>query len=135
MFPCLSRCPTYQLAVPCSLLLPDHTLAELRARLAALLGEDQTDSGTEEPGLSGELGGGAGARLNSDPVKPRGSRSAKKSYTGELYPGPYPYKCSFCEKRFKQVKQTNFPLFRKVFFKYQILLFCQSPSPLIIIHF
>ena len=106
LFPSLSHCSTYQLPVPCSLLLPDHTLAELRARLAALLGEDQTDSGTEEqePGVSGEFGVGAGVRLNSDPVKPRGSRSAKKSYTGELYPGPYPYKCSFCEKRFKQVK-------------------------------
>ena len=40
-------------------------------------------------------------------VTSKGNRSAKKSYTGELYPGPHPYKCSYCDKRFKQVGHVN----------------------------
>lgn len=36
-----------------------------------------------------------------------GTRSAKRSYAGEIFPGPYPYKCSYCDKRFKQVGHVN----------------------------
>lgn len=34
-------------------------------------------------------------------------RCKKKSYKGEIFPGDYPYKCSFCDKRFKQVGHVN----------------------------
>ena len=37
----------------------------------------------------------------------KGTRSAKRSYTGEIHPGEYPYKCSFSDKRFKQVGHVN----------------------------
>jgi len=40
-------------------------------------------------------------------ISSKGTRSAKKSYTGEIFPGEYPYKCSYCDKRFKQVGHVN----------------------------
>ena len=40
-------------------------------------------------------------------ITSKGTRSAKRSYTGEIHPGEYPYKCSFCDKRFKQVGHVN----------------------------
>ena len=40
-------------------------------------------------------------------ISSKGTRSAKKSYTGEIFPGEYPYKCSYCDKKFKQVGHVN----------------------------
>lgn len=37
----------------------------------------------------------------------KGSRSAKKSYEGEILPGSHPYKCTYCDKKFKQVGHAN----------------------------
>jgi len=37
----------------------------------------------------------------------KGSRSARRTYTGEIHPGDKPYKCTFCDKRFKQVGHVN----------------------------
>ena len=31
----------------------------------------------------------------------------KKSYEGEILPGSHPYKCTYCDKRFKQVGHAN----------------------------
>ena len=36
-----------------------------------------------------------------------GPRTVKKSYEGEILPGSHPYKCTFCDKRFKQVGHAN----------------------------
>jgi len=36
-----------------------------------------------------------------------GPRTVKKSYEGEILPGSHPYKCTYCEKRFKQVGHAN----------------------------
>jgi len=34
-------------------------------------------------------------------------RSARKQYSGPIYPGELPYGCSFCDKRFKKVNYVN----------------------------
>ena len=34
-------------------------------------------------------------------------RTVKKPYEGEMLPGSHPYKCTYCEKRFKQVGHAN----------------------------
>ena len=31
-------------------------------------------------------------------------RTRKKFYQGEIHPGEHPYKCTYCDKKFKQVK-------------------------------
>ncbi len=31
----------------------------------------------------------------------------RRPYEGQLYPGEYPYKCSYCEKKFKQVGHVH----------------------------
>ena len=36
-----------------------------------------------------------------------GPRTVKKSYEGEILPGSHPYKCTYCDKRFKQVGHAN----------------------------
>jgi len=38
---------------------------------------------------------------------PSSQKFVKKSYEGEILLGSYPYKCTFCDKRFKQVGHAN----------------------------
>ena len=43
-------------------------------------------------------------KTEEDASKPR---LIKKSYEGEIFLGSHPYKCTYCEKRFKQVGHAN----------------------------
>ena len=38
---------------------------------------------------------------------PSSQKFVKKSYEGEILPGSHPYKCTYCDKRFKQVGHAN----------------------------
>ena len=38
---------------------------------------------------------------------PSSHKFVKKSYEGEILPGSHPYKCTYCDKRFKQVGHAN----------------------------
>jgi len=127
LFPELESCEHFQLFVDNTILLPDFTDEQIRDGITKILQsfedhtkhasdkdiikplnerlqlEDVQVAATEEPNQTFDI--------HLDPIELQHIKPSKKqkrkSYKGEIYPGEYPYKCSYCDKKFKQVGHVN----------------------------
>jgi len=137
MFPVLKDCDYFNIMPENCIHLPDYSLVEVKRLFKGELGPDLieaenssvlqvdecvteevvtedfyesilADEGHQYAALQVHQKVSKEFQLNPNSILiDEAERTKKKSYKGEIFPGDYPYKCSFCDKRFKQVGHVN----------------------------
>jgi len=122
LFPELKSCEHFQLFSDNTILLPHFSVKQIRDTITKILHSKyeyhNTDINTDtniihhkdvEATATEESAVGSDAQsdlTNIHHIKTN-KKMKRKSYKGEIYPGEYPYKCSYCDKKFKQVGHVN----------------------------
>ncbi|XP_023334135.1 zinc finger protein 184 [Eurytemora carolleeae] len=128
IFPALETSLQFQQSLDNFVLLPDYTLAQVRHLVFGeekqeVLDQEDQDILVEEQDMEEEENEEEEEELE-DPLQTEDvnfllsktennssehltERYTRKAYKGEIYPGEYPYKCTLCHKKFKQVGHLN----------------------------
>lgn len=72
-----------------------------------LVVEPAPRANTADTGGTAAVGEKSARSSSSKKAMAAAARKERQSYAGPVYPGDYPYKCAYCDKRFKQVGHVH----------------------------